>query len=360
MSAATIAAILASLPSPESSAPLRRLGSADLPALLELYRRRAAWMAARGIDQWRGTDAAQMAELFARRFGTDAVLGVDGTDGLLGAVILAAESPLWTAHPHPYGEPVVHLEKLMTDPAAPSGTGAALLGSAEQLLAQQGCALLRMDCLTASRPLRRFWQTRHYVPVDEADHASGHRVLLHEKRLLPAPASEVPIAFPDDVLERPFEGVRATLLFVVQPGRVLLMHKKRGLGAGKINGPGGKCEPGETPRACAIRETAEELCIDVAEPEYRGELRYLDTSFEPIHGFVYVSRDFTGTPTETDEARPEWFPLDAIPYGRMWADDRMWLPWVLEGESMRAAFLGHEDRIEAARLVLGPTPEPRT
>ncbi len=30
----------------------------------------------------------------------------------------------------------------------------------------------------------------------------------------------------------------ATLLFVVKDTEVLLIHKKRGLGAGKINGPG--------------------------------------------------------------------------------------------------------------------------
>ena len=32
----------------------------------------------------------------------------------------------------------------------------------------------------------------------------------------------------------------ATLLFVIKDTEVLLIHKKRGLGAGKINGPGGK------------------------------------------------------------------------------------------------------------------------
>ena len=48
---------------------------------------------------------------------------------------------------------------------------------------------------------------------------------------------------------------RATLMFVIQDGQILLIHKKRGFGKGKINGPGGKMEPGETPRECAIRET---------------------------------------------------------------------------------------------------------
>ena len=37
----------------------------------------------------------------------------------------------------------------------------------------------------------------------------------------------------------------ATLMFIIQDGRILLIEKKRGLGAGKINGPGGKIEPGE-------------------------------------------------------------------------------------------------------------------
>ena len=45
----------------------------------------------------------------------------------------------------------------------------------------------------------------------------------------------------------------ATLLFIFRDGEVLLIRKKRGLGAGKINGPGGKIDPGETPEQCAVR-----------------------------------------------------------------------------------------------------------
>lgn len=42
-----------------------------------------------------------------------------------------------------------------------------------------------------------------------------------------------------------------TLVLVVQPGRVLLGMKKRGFGAGRWNGFGGKVQPGE-----AIEEAA--------------------------------------------------------------------------------------------------------
>ena len=66
----------------------------------------------------------------------------------------------------------------------------------------------------------------------------------------------------------------ATLLFVCLDNRVLLIRKKRGLGAGKINGPGGKLEPGESPVACAVREVEEELGISPLAPQARGRLRF--------------------------------------------------------------------------------------
>ena len=67
---------------------------------------------------------------------------------------------------------------------------------------------------------------------------------------------------------------RATLLFVIDAGRILLIHKKRGFGKGKINGPGGKIESGETPRQCAIRETEEELLIRPTGEEDAGRLHF--------------------------------------------------------------------------------------
>ena len=59
---------------------------------------------------------------------------------------------------------------------------------------------------------------------------------------------------------------KATLLFVLQQEKVLLIRKKRGLGKGKINAAGGRLEPGETAMDCAVREVQEELCITVLDP----------------------------------------------------------------------------------------------
>ncbi len=132
---------------------------------------------------------------------------------------------------------------------------------------------------------------------------------------------------------------QATLLFVIRDGQVLLIHKKTGLGAGNINGPGGRLEPGETPIAAAVREVQEELCITPTGVAYAGELFFQFVDGHSIHGFVYTATSFTGEPTETREATPLWTPLDQIPYDRMWADDRHWIPLMLEGIPFHGYFI---------------------
>lgn len=137
----------------------------------------------------------------------------------------------------------------------------------------------------------------------------------------------------------------ATLCFVVQDGRILLIHKKRGLGAGKMNGPGGRLEAGETPLQGAIREVEEELCITPTALREAGQLFFQFTNGHSIHGYVFTAEGFTGTPTETDEALPEWFREEDIPFDRMWADDRHWFPMMLEGTYFKGRFLFDDDRL---------------
>ncbi len=124
----------------------------------------------------------------------------------------------------------------------------------------------------------------------------------------------------------------ATLLFVIKSERVLLIRKKRGLGAGKINGPGGKLEGNESPMECAVRETIEELCITPRNVRAAGELFFHAEDMPCIHGHVFTASDFEGRPAETDEAIPLWYAIDEVPYSEMWEDDIHWLPQVLAGK----------------------------
>ena len=122
-----------------------------------------------------------------------------------------------------------------------------------------------------------------------------------------------------------------TLCFVIRDGRMLLIRKKRGLGAGKIVGPGGRLEPGESPVVCAIREVQEELFVTPTRVVARGEHFFHFLDGYAIHVFAFSAEDCEGEPRETDEAIPVWTSLDAIPYPEMWEDNRLWMPLLLTG-----------------------------
>ena len=149
--------------------------------------------------------------------------------------------------------------------------------------------------------------------------------------------------------------MHATILFIIKDGKILLIEKKRGLGAGKINGPGGKIDAGETPLEAAVRETEEELCITPTAPRKLGELQFSMSDCPHIHCHVYRADDYTGTPTETDEAVPVWTAIDAIPYQRMWEDDQHWLPILLKNQSFLGRFVFESDRLLWSEVTLDLT-----
>ncbi len=146
----------------------------------------------------------------------------------------------------------------------------------------------------------------------------------------------------------------ATLCFVIRDAHVLLIEKKRGLGAGKINGPGGRMEPGETARDCAIRETKEELGVDVQDPQCRGRLRFQFADGYSLMAWVFVAEDLAGVAIETDEAVPCWTPVEQIPYERMWSDDILWLPDMLEGAYFIGDFHFEGDEMQGCRVECHP------
>ncbi len=131
----------------------------------------------------------------------------------------------------------------------------------------------------------------------------------------------------------------ATLLFVLDGERVLLIRKKRGLGAGKINAPGGRLEPSETALAAAVREVEEEVCVTPFAIEARGVLKFEFVDGYRLEAHVFVARGHRGDPAETDEATPLWFSQHELPFHEMWADDALWLPRVLRGESVVGRFV---------------------
>ena len=135
---------------------------------------------------------------------------------------------------------------------------------------------------------------------------------------------------------------RATLLFVMRGERVLCIRKKRGLGAGKINGPGGKIDAGETAAQAAVRETQEELGITPVGVQARGAIDFQFVDGYALRVYIFTASGYRGEPMETDEAIPIWVSTEAMPYDEMWADDRLWMPLLFAGQTVggRALFDG--------------------
>ena len=123
---------------------------------------------------------------------------------------------------------------------------------------------------------------------------------------------------------------------------ILLGRKKRGFGAGKLNGVGGKQEPGETIEECAVRETQEEIGVTITRYECLGKiifdnLFYKETA-ECNMMHCFVATEWEGEPVESDEEEPQWIKISELDYSQMWGDDEYWLPPVLANRKIEAYF----------------------
>lgn len=131
-----------------------------------------------------------------------------------------------------------------------------------------------------------------------------------------------------------------TLCIVWKSEKVLLGYKKRGFGAGRWNGFGGKLEENETIEEAAKRELKEECLIEALNISKKGILNFkFQNNPDLLEVHVFHVDKFEGIPKETDEMRPEWFSVNEIPYDKMWSDDIFWMPMLLAGKKFKGTFL---------------------
>ena len=140
---------------------------------------------------------------------------------------------------------------------------------------------------------------------------------------------------------------KVSLCFLIKGNEVLLALKKRGFAAGKWNGSGGKANPKDKDiKATAKRETFEETTVLVKKLKKVGILNFwfenqTDWNQQVV---VFITREWTGTPTETEEMAPKWFNISSLPFDKMWEDDVFWLPKVLSGKIVEGNFLFDENQ----------------
>lgn len=131
-----------------------------------------------------------------------------------------------------------------------------------------------------------------------------------------------------------------TLCIIHQGDQVLLGMKKRGFGAGRWNGFGGKVEKGESIEEAARREVFEEASIDVTDLCKVGSIEFeWQGNPEILEVHIFRAETFVGDPTEGEEMKPQWFEVKDIPFDDMWPDDKYWIPMFLEGKKFTGKFL---------------------
>lgn len=144
------------------------------------------------------------------------------------------------------------------------------------------------------------------------------------------------------------------LLLDIEKSQICLAKKRRGFGVGKLNGYGGKVDGEETIEDAAIRELQEETSGSGNPNGVRADKKNLNKvavfefefpheDFDGQQVHVFLVEYWEGDPVESEEMSPEWHSTDNIPFDKMWADDEIWLPKVLEGERLFGTFVFAKD-----------------
>lgn len=149
-----------------------------------------------------------------------------------------------------------------------------------------------------------------------------------------------------------------TLLFLKENGsdQILLAMKKRGFGANRWNGVGGKVEVNETIEQALVRECEEEIGVTPLTFQKVAEHDFIfPEGQQDIKTHVFIASKWQGDPIETEEMAPKWLHVDNIPYDDMWQDDIVWLPLTLRGKYLKTRFRFNEkEEMQTAELEILP------
>ena len=141
----------------------------------------------------------------------------------------------------------------------------------------------------------------------------------------------------------------ATVCFPMRGNQVLVAEKQKKLGAGHLNGFGGKAEPQDTSiEATNIRETMEEVGIEVQEAHEVAEIIFhnpmRDRTLKDIRVHFFIATQWLGEPVSTEEMmHPTWHNVDSLDYDQFLAGDRLFIPQILTGKKLSGTVTYDDD-----------------
>ena len=135
-----------------------------------------------------------------------------------------------------------------------------------------------------------------------------------------------------------------------EKGEYLMLHrvkKQNDLNHDKWIGVGGKCEEGESPEDCLLRETREETGLTLTEYRFRGLVTFVSDEAPTEYMHLFTATGFTGTLQECDEGTLEWVPIKQVETLPLWQGDRLFLELLQREER----FFSLKLRYEGERLA---------
>lgn len=115
---------------------------------------------------------------------------------------------------------------------------------------------------------------------------------------------------------------RAVVIGLLKDAEVLMTQRSTHLvwEPGAWHQPGGMVEPGESVHEAAIRETYEEVGVNVALKDLRflGIANYRETNGRDVNVYFFSTAQWQGEPQIVEKEKTQdmrWFPVDALPSG---------------------------------------------
>ncbi len=138
--------------------------------------------------------------------------------------------------------------------------------------------------------------------------------------------------------------LRYTLCFLTRGSHVLMLHRNSPPTQGLWNGVGGHIEPGESPRACILREIREETGYVVNDVTFAGLLTW--EGFETPSGglFIFTAEAPDGDPLDCSEGTLAWKPRSWVfSSPEVVSNIHIFGPLVLNGRPAQTYHFQYED-----------------
>lgn len=144
--------------------------------------------------------------------------------------------------------------------------------------------------------------------------------------------------------------IPATLCYIEKEDSYLMLHrvkKKVDCNKGKWIGVGGKCEEGESPEECLIREVKEETGLTLTSYRFRGIVTFLSDAWEGEYMYLFTADGYEGELSEEQmkncsEGELKWVRKSELENLTLWEGDKIFLKLLQERDSFFSLKLRYE------------------